>query len=133
MAPRTIPLEATARTVATIDHAITFDPDRPMLFGGTGSGKSRPLVLPAVEAMLGNAALRAAIEDMRGTYDALAARHAQLLTAAQTAVIESRTGRNPITPIVEALTGLELLPEPGARLREVLPESVAAWPRGAFG
>lgn len=129
---RTVPLDAVTRTPAAIEHAVTLDPARPVLFGGTGSGKARAPLLPAVEAMLGNAVLRAAVGDLRREHDVLAGRYAALLTAAQAAVIESRTGRrNPVTPLIEALAGLGQLPEPGARLHETLPETAAAWPKEA--
>jgi hypothetical protein len=132
MAPRTVPLDDTARTLAAIDHAIAFDPNRPIIFGITGSGKSRSSLLPAVEVMLGNATLRAALENARGEYDRLAARYAALLTAAQAAVIEARTSRrNPLTPIAEALDGLGELPAADARLADLPLATAAAWPRGS--
>jgi hypothetical protein len=112
----------------------TLDPGAPMLFGGTGSGKTRPPFLPMLDATLGNAALRSALEQLRGEYNRLAARHAVLLTAAQAAVIESRTSRrDPLTPLAEALAELGETPAPGARLFEVLPATAAAWPTGALG
>jgi hypothetical protein len=129
MAPRTIEVDDTARTVAAIDHVLTFDPDRPMQFGGVGSGKTRPPLMPAVEAMLGNATLRAALEDMRDKHDRLTESYAVLLAGAQAGVIESRTSRrSPITPISEALAALGELPGAGARIYEVLPETAEAWP-----
>jgi len=131
MAQRTLPLDDTARTVAAINHTLTFDQERPMLFGGTGTGKTLPPFMPAVDAMLGNATLRAALENARGEYDQLAARYAPLLTAAQAAVIEARTSRrNPITPISEALALLDDAPAAETRLHELPLSTAAAWPHG---
>lgn len=102
----------------------------PMLSGGTGSGKARAPFLPVVEAMLGNATIRAALEHLRGEYDRLAERHAALLTAAQAAVVESRTSRrDPITPLADALIELGAMPAPDAGLFEVLPAAASAWPK----
>lgn len=132
MAPRTVPLDDTARTVAAIDHALDVAQVRPVLFGISGPGKPHPPRMPAVDVLLGSATLRAALENARGEYDRLAARYAALLTAAQAAVIEERTSRrNPLTPIAEALTGLGELPAPGARLADLPLSTTAAWPRGS--
>lgn len=110
-----------------------LDPRRPVLLGGAGSGKARSPFLPVVEMMLGNTAIRAVREQLRGEYDRLAERHVVLLTAAQAAVVESRTSRrDPITPLAEALVELGEMPAPGAGVFEVLPASAAAWPKAAI-
>lgn len=132
MTVRTVLRNDTTRTVMAIDHALAFDPTRPIRFGGFGSAKSRPAFLPALDALLGNAMPRAAIKGLRADRDRLADAYDLLLTAAQTAVIESRSSnRNPATPLAEALADLGQLPEPGATLHSLVPEAGAAWPRGA--
>ena len=62
MAPRTLPPDGVAQTLTAIDDALTLDFSRPLVFGGTGSGKSPAPHRSAVEAVLGNATLRVALD-----------------------------------------------------------------------
>jgi hypothetical protein len=100
----------------------------------TPDADSVPLLLPGPEGGAELMLLDAALVESERRYEQLAERFGALLTAAQAVVIEARTGRrNPITPLIEALSALGQLPEPGVRLADVVVESVAAWPRGVAG
>lgn len=114
-------------TLAAIDDTLELDWTGPIVSGGTGTGKTNGSDMVA-------ATLRAEYELLSAVYRETVRRYEHLRAAAQAAVIELRTSRrNPITPILEALTELGELPAPGARLREQMPQTAAAWPTGAVG
>jgi hypothetical protein len=81
----------------------------------------------------------AAIAELHAGYELLAAayrettrRYDYLRTAAQAAVVESRTSvRNPVTPVSEALVVLDEMPAPDARLRDLPLLTTLAWPAGS--
>ena len=111
-------------TLTAIDDTLDLDWTGPFVSGGTGTGKTNG-------SAMATATLRAEYESLAVAYRETTRRYEKLRAAAQAAVIESRVSRrNPISPLIDTLTELEAMPAPGTTVRELLPETVAAWPAG---
>jgi hypothetical protein len=108
----------------TTTGTLEFDRTDTLNSRGTGRGETN-----GAESAV--ATLRAEYELLAAAYRETTRRYEMLRSAAQAAVIESRTShRNPITPITEALAELDETPAPGIRLRDLPLATTSAWPRG---
>ena len=104
-------------------RTVELDRAAPLTSGTTGTGKTSASATVLTE-------LRAEYELLAAAYRETERRYEHLRTAAQAAVVESRTSRrNPVTPIAEALAVLNEMPAPGARLCDLPLSTALAWPR----